>query len=197
MVMVAALVLGIAPAWGQSMGLDPQNRVHLGVNYVDGVVPFGVTGGFDSRITRIVSMDIGGFVSPVPVERDYAVEADAYGDYLRLRHGIYFTPGIRIPHPQPQSWAWDVFVRGGGGVVWVSNIDPERSAGENTNHEVRAAPGGTAGLDLQLTFGGKNATRWGARAFGRGWIYGGIRESPPEAYTLVRPQAGLEALVQW
>ena len=107
---LALLAAGTANA--SQLALDPQNRVHLGVNYVDGSV--GLTGGFDSRLTRLVAVDIGGFVSPLAVADETVYEDHTpLLDMTFLRHGIYAAPGLRLPHAQPRTWAWELFPRAG------------------------------------------------------------------------------------
>lgn len=185
------LALLSAPAHALSLGLDPQNRLHLGVSMVDGPAPIGFTGGFDSRLSRVLTMDLGLFVSPFSIDEDYSATATEYRQYYKIRDGIYLTPGIRIPHPQPKNWAWEAFVRGGFGVLWTANLDPDSYDPASTNAP-RASPSGVLDVDLLARFGA-----YGVRAFGKGWIFGASRLSPDESYVLVRPQWGLEGVFQW
>lgn len=187
--LVALLFFGAPEAQAGTMGLEPQNRFHLGLSMVNGPAPVGASLGFDSRLTRILSMDIGLFVSPFSVPVDYDFEATEYVQNYRLRHGLYFMPGLRIPHPQPREWAWEVFVRGGAGVLWTANLDPDVV---DTPMAVRPGAGGTAGVDALARWG-----QYGVRAYGRGWVFGANRTSPDETFVLVRPQWGVEALFQW
>lgn len=177
---------GIAHA---GTGLDPQNRVHVGLSMVDGPAPVGFTGGFDSRLSRYLDMDLGLFFSPFAVSDGYVPSANGYTDNLHLRHGIYVTPGIRFPHPQPRTWAWEVYVHAGGGVVWSANLDPDAGTHAFGN---RPSPGGTLGLDALARFGS-----YGVRAYGKGWVFGGINEETYQSYAVVRPQYGIEGVVQW
>lgn len=195
--LMLAVLLVAKPATADTIGLGPQNRAHLGVNMVEGPSPLGVSAGFDSRITRVVGMDIGFFATLQPIADDLEFAADGYSDYYRLRHGVYFAPGLRIPHPQPSSWTWDVHLRAGGGVLWVANVDPDKDFSDDVAFEVRATPGGMAGADLMTLFGGTETTRYGARVYGRAWLGEANREVPPDSYLLVRGQWGLEGLVQW
>lgn len=194
--MLASALLS-APALADTIGLGPQNRAHAGVNLVGGPSPVGISVGFDSRITRIIGMDMGLFATLQPIADDLQFEADQYGDFYRLRHGVYFAPGLRIPHPQPGRWTWDVHLRAGGGVLWMANVDPAKDFSDQVAFEARATPGGMLGVDLMTLFGGDAATRYGVRAFGRGWVGEANREVPEESYLLLRGQYGLEALVQW
>lgn len=195
MAAATALFLTSAPAAAQSMALDPQNRAHVGLNYVSGPSGFGITGGFDSRLTRIIALDIGGFASPVPIADDYewTGSADAATPaYRQLRHGIYASPGIRIPHAQPKTWAWDVFARAGGGVIWTANLSPDAPADTDSDYAIRPDPSGMVGADALVRFG-----KVGVRASGKVWMFDVLQTTPAANFFVVRPQWGIEALVQW
>lgn len=193
--LLITLVGLLSPAHAQNMALDPQNRLHVGLNLVDGPSNVGITGGFDSRLTRVLALDIGGFASPIPIAPDYAFDgqdAASTPEFYRLRHGIYATPGIRIPHPQPKTWAWDVFLRGGGGVIWAANLSPLAPADDDTVYSIRPDAAGVVGGDVLIRFG-----RFGARVFGKAWMFDVLQTSPARSFFVVRPQYGVEALVQW
>lgn len=190
--MVGFLALMIGSASAGSLGLDPQNRLHFGINVVDLPSPIGLTFGFDSRLTRYLSMDVGAFASPFSIPLDYTAEDAENSELYHMRHGVYLTPGIRIPHVQPRAFAWELYLRGGGGVVWATNVDPavaEQGDGEWTT---RVAPGGLGGADVLFRFG-----KYGVRVFGKAWIFGAQHTSPDVSYVLLRPQYGMEAVYQW
>ncbi len=183
----------ISSAHAMDVGLDPQNRLHLGVNVVDGPAPVGISGGFDSRLTRLVALDIGGFVSPAPIDADYAVgEVGDYSEYLRLRHAIYLAPGIRIPHAQPRTFAYDVFGRVGAGVVWTANLSPDVTGFDTTTYSILPSPAGLAGADALVRVG-----RFGARISGKAWMYSAVQASPQEQFFMLRGQGSIEGLFQW
>jgi hypothetical protein len=193
--LLTTLLATFAPASAQSMALEPQNRMHVGLNVVDGPSGFGITGGLDSRLTRIIALDIGAFASPAAIPEEYTWDgaADASTpDYYRLRHGVYATPGFRIPHAQPKTWAWDFFLRGGGGVVWAANLAPDVGGDDGERYAIRADIGGVAGADVLFRFG-----KFGARIFGKAWMFDVLQTSPAKSFFVVRPQYGVEALVQW
>lgn len=175
--------------------LDPQNRLHVGVSVVDAPSPVGIGVGFDSRLTRIVSMDIGGFVSPVPILPGVAADVasgDGYPGYFELRHGLYITPGFRIPHAQPRTWAFDFLVRAGGGAVWIANTDPARTGFKTTNYIVSATPAAIAGGEALVRFGSV-----GVRVTGKAVGFSASVDTPPEGWFLVRSQWGVEGFYQW
>jgi hypothetical protein len=183
--------LSAPAAYGASLALDPQVRVHAGASVIPGPSGVGITGGFESRLTRIVAIDLAGFASPVPLGDELHLEGD-FGDYQLLRHAIYASPGVRIPHAQPKSWAWDVFARAGGGVIWLADARPGDEAGGSAEYDVMADMGGFAGADLMIRFGNV-----GVRASGKAWMYDAVQTSPIHSFFLVRPQFGIEGLVQW
>jgi hypothetical protein len=189
---LSSLILASAPASAQTMALEPQVRAHVGVNVVDGPSGIGFTGGLDSRLTRLIALDIGAFASPVPIAAAYEADPDATTvEYSQLRHGVYVEPGFRIPHPQPKKWAWDVFLRAGGGVIWTADLDPD-AVGYTSSSDTRANPGGVVGGDALVRFG-----RVGLRASGKVWMYDVLQTSPAKDFFAARPQWSVEALVQW
>lgn len=187
------LLAGIPSALAADVGLDPQNRLHLGVNLVEGPSPVGIAGGFDSRLTRLVSVDIGAFASPVPIAEDVELgEVADYPGYLRLRHGVYVAPGVRIPHPQPRTVSYDFFGRVGAGVVWTANLSPDVSGFDTSNYSVLPAPAALAGADALVRVG-----RFGARVSGKAWMYSAVRAAPQDQYFMLRAQGSIEGLFQW
>lgn len=188
----AWLVVGVPSAFAVESGLDPQNRVHLGVSVVEGPSPVGISGGFDSRLTRLVSVDLGGFASVVPIAEDTELAVESYPDYLRLRHGVYVAPGLRIPHPQPRAFAYDFFLRVGAGVVWTANLSPDVAGFDATNFSVTPSPAGTAGADALVRVGPA-----GLRLAGKAWMYEGTRVVPEDSFFMLRAQASIEGLYQW
>jgi hypothetical protein len=193
-VLAAALLAVCNPASAQGMALDPQIRAHVGLNYVDGPSGFGITGGMDTRLTRIVALDVGGFASPIPVAESWEwTDTEATTpEYYRLRHGVYATAGLRLPHPQPKRWAWEVFARGGGGVLWIANLNPEVPSDDGGRFSIRAYPAGLLGGDALVRFG-----KIGVRASGKAWMFNVVQTSPIDNFFVVRSQWALEALVQW
>lgn len=187
--LLTLLAVATPDAEAASVGLEPQNRFHLGLSMVQGPGPAGVSAGFDSRLTRVVAIDLGLFVTPGQIPTDWTNDSGNYADNFRLRHGVYFMPGLRIPHPQPKEWAWDIYVRGGAGVLWTANLDPIVA---DSAMAVRPGAGGSLGLDGLVRVG-----QFGLRPYAQGWLFGALRISPDETYVLVRPHYGIEGVVQW
>ncbi len=188
--LLALLATQLAPA--EAGVLEPQVRVHAGVNYVMGPSPFGLTAGLDARLTRILAIDLGGFGSVAGIEESDYRDQDVETDYYRLRHGVYFAPGLRIPHPQPRTWSWDIFFRGGAGVIWYTDTQPEAITENSGAGSTTAAAGGFGGLDLMVRFGS-----FGVRASGRGWVYEAQHSFGGTPSGLIQPQLSLEGLVEF
>jgi hypothetical protein len=190
-----ALVVA-SQAHASTLALDPQNRLHVGASYVPGPAPVGLSVGFDSRLTRVLAIDFGGFASPVALPEGLGQLADGeeaeLPDSAHLRHGIYVTPGLRIPHPQPRTWAWEVFVRGGAGVAWTADVSPDVAPTDDLRYAVLPDLAGIAGADALVRFG-----RFGVRASGKAWMVDAIQTTPAETFFIARSQWGLEGLVQW
>lgn len=189
-----ALLSLTSTAQAVPMALDPQSKLHLGVNFVQpgpsGVGPsFGVAGGFESRLTRYATIDVGGFVSPADLEPQ---TVDTREDAFVLRNGLYITPGFRIPHKQPKGWAYDLQPRIGGGVVSVADIDPLVQVTEESGYDRVLAPAAVAGGDIVIRSGSL-----GVKLGGKAWGISMIPQKPPEAYFVVRSQFSLEGIIQW
>ncbi len=146
-VLLAALAV---PTAARAQSLDPMNRLHLGASFVQGPATVGLTIGFDSRLTRLAFVDAGGFGSlgePDPATLDPDTDPE---DAMRLRHGIYIAPGIRVPHVQPQAFGFDFLPRAGMAAVWLADLDSDSVAGRNPFSTEVA---GFLGLDLTVQKG--------------------------------------------
>jgi hypothetical protein len=179
------------PALAARDALDPLNRVHLGVSFSDEYT-FGVNGGLDSRLTRLVFIDMGGFASPMPFPDDVKADGDdPASDTVFLRHGIYVAPGLRVPHREKDGLQWDVIARGGFGGVWSTDVNPE-SATVDGDYEVEADPGLLAGLDLQLRM-----DHFGLRLAGKEYFFKVFSGPERQDVALAKPEFAGEILYQW
>jgi hypothetical protein len=183
--------LASLPAFAGHDSLDPLNRAHLGVSYSDQNT-LGINGGFDSRLTRLVFIDMGGFASPMPFPDDIQAQADdPASETVFLRHGIYVAPGIRVPHREKDGLQWDVTGRGGFGGVWSADINPE-SVTMNGHYEVEADPALLAGLDLQL-----RKDHVGLRVTGKEYFFKVFSGPLRTDVALAKPQFTGEVVYQW
>jgi hypothetical protein len=149
-VLSACGLLALLPASVSAQALEPMNRLHLGASFVESPNPVGLTIGFDSRLTRLAFVDAGGFGSLGDPHEAELEEAPAPEDAMRLRHGIYIAPGIRVPHVQPQAFGFDLLPRGGMAAVWLADLDSDGSNGRNP-YSTEVA--GFVGLDLSVQKG--------------------------------------------
>ncbi len=151
--LLTAFVLSAAwapQAHAQGTGLDAQIRAHAGLSAVSGPGMVGVTGGIDSRMGRLAYVDFGFFLSPGNPEVDHEWD-DNPRDGFRLRHGVTLTPGLRVPHRQPESFRWDVLVRAGPAVIWALYDGPRGSGHSGDLWEIDIAL--VAGPELQVSKG--------------------------------------------
>lgn len=181
----------LSPVLAANMALDPQTRLHAGVSVIPGAGGVGATVGFDARLTRVVSIDLGAFASPLAETTDLPAVDDTLPGSAQVLHAVYLAPGLRLPHAQPKAWAWELFARGGGGVAWTVDTNPDVRAAVGED-PVRAKMAGCVGADALVRAG-----RYGARVAGKAWIFEATQTVPLTTFTVVRPQFSVEALVQW
>lgn len=187
---VAALLLA-GPAQARRLPLDPLNRIHLGAA-LTGNTSFGLMGGLDSRLTRVVSMDVGGFFSPIPLPDDIAPESQDGRDFVFLRHGIYVAPGFRIPHRQGDGLQWDIVGRPGFAALFSSDVQPDNQTTSNERFTTIASPAFLAAGELLLR---QDAV--GLRLGARGYVFRQFSGFENADITLIRPQYTAELLYQW
>lgn len=166
--------------------LDPVVRVHGGASYVPGPGPVGVTLGVDSRLTRTIFLDVGGFASPITPD-SLESRAAKPADNLQMRHALYTMPGVRIPHPQPSNFRWDVFIRAGFGIMATKDLTPGY---EEDFLQVDIA--GLGGVDAQIMRG-----RVGLRGSAKALISQPWHTSSGDDVLYWGTQYSLEALVEF
>ena len=170
--------------------LNPRVRVHGGAVVSEGPTPVGFTAGIDSRASRFIYLDIGGFMNPFnPITNE--LDRDALRSPHLVQHGIYALPGIRIPHRQPKAFSWDITFRTGFGLLWTT------FAGTKTNPNYGTQPLDAdvmtaAGVDLGIRRGAL-----GLRAAGRvlvSWPHDYASQRDPLFWA---PQLAVEGLYQF
>ena len=192
----AALVLLALPtaAIAARPALDPQNRLHAGVGVATGAgfsaPSVGATLGVDSRMSRVVYVDVGGFLSPVAVP-DLGLAEEVGADSIFLRHGLYVAPGLRVPHRAGEGVTWDVLLRGGFAGVWWTDVQAEQTLGSGT-YLVDLDPAALAGLDAIVRKGAL-----GARVSAKGYIFAPYSHTQDEDIRVLRPHLAVEAFYQW
>ena len=151
----ALVILATPRAEAQRLALDPLNRVHVGAALVDGPegMDVGLTLGLDSRLTRVIFVDVGGWLTPSRLNPDLAIDDSNDGaastSTLFLRHGIYATPGFRLPHRVKGAFRWDLIARGGFAAIWLTDVHPDALITGDTQYRVSTEPAGVIGIDAQ------------------------------------------------
>lgn len=166
--------------------LDPQNRLHVGLSIAD-FGTMGIGGGLDSRLTRVISVDAGGYLSPGAPSGDLPTSdpADDPHEWFSLRHSLYVTPGFRVPHRYKGQLTWDLYGRVGFGVVWADDAAA-------TDDVILINPAFIGGGELLLR---KDSV--GLRFTGKANHFRAYSTSAKDEIALTRPQWGAEVVYQW
>ena len=181
MLLVALFWSGVASA--RRVPLETQIRAHGGLSLTNSSFSPGFTLGLDTRLTRLLYMDVGGFGTLAEAVGDSeSIEA---ADSFALRHAIYVTPGLRVPHRYGDGLNWDLVGRAGFAAIWAHDAKAERAP-------LVTDPGFTAGADLVLRWK-KVGMRFGGKAF----LWRSYATSDREDITVLRPQTSVEFLYQW
>lgn len=164
--------------WASARGrpVAAQNRAHVGGAWTPGSTQ--VTGGFNSRMTQSISVDVGGFLSPTEA-MDPGLE-----DHWVLRHGLFVTPGIRVPHRNKSEIKWDLILRAGFGPVWLADAE--------ARFDTQINPGLVGGADLMLRY-----KQWGFRMENRLWHMKPFSRYRQVEMATLRPQIGASALYEF
>jgi hypothetical protein len=163
--LVAVLVLWAGvPASARAAPLPPMNRVHVGLSVVGGPSALGIDGGLDSRLTRFIFVDAGGFITPDVTDLSLVPEVSDPSDSFHLRHGVYIGPGCRIPHAQPKSFSWEATVRIGMAAIWLADLEASRPVNYGSPYSFTTIVAGVGGLDLTVLHD-KLGMRLGYREF--------------------------------
>lgn len=160
-----AATLASSPATAGRMPLDAQNRVHGGLSLTDGLSGIGGTLGMDSRLTRLIFVDVGGFYSGgVPdYDPDVDLGSESPADWYTLKHGLYAAPGLRIPHRYQDGLNWDVVGRAGFAALWIA--DESQAIIPSTEALIYSEPSLLTGVDVLVRYE-KIGLRLSGKAFG-------------------------------
>ena len=171
----------VANAW--IVPLDPQNRAHGGLTLTDHAMAPGFAVGLDSRMTRMIFVDVGGFGTLVPPDEVNIDEVEE-ADLIRMRHGLTVTPGLRIPHRYGPGINWDLTIRAGFGAVWATDASAE--------YATQVDPALISGADLLVRKGAI-----GIRPSARLFAFNPFTKRNKEEVPMVRPQYTVEMVFQW
>ena len=174
-------LLSMSLAQAQMFSLKPLNRISAGASYVD--TSMGVSASFESRLTHVIYLNIGGFRSLSDLE----FEGEELKDQLKLRHGIWAAPGIRFPHRYNKgvnAINLDLVARAGFGCFFIAVADKP----DAFNME----PGAVFGADFILSF--RNV---GLRLSGKGVYQKAYASTVDQALVLISPLTSLEFYTQF
>lgn len=192
--MVVGLLLPTLSFAGR-LALEPQTRVHAGLSVaggpMDGAPSLGAALGMDARMTRLLSLDVGGFLSPGEAPSLDTPAEDGAGSIF-LRHGIFVAPGVRIPHRASEKISWDVVFRAGFGGVWWTDVQAQETVGDDSSPFTGMSPSLLGGVDLLL-----RQDAWGLRVGGKAFGFRAFSDAELNVVSLARPQASAELLYQW
>lgn len=133
------------------LALEPQNRLYTGVVQSDGGL--GATVSIESRLTQLITINMGGFVSTPTHYGD--VESRDEQDWVLLNHGLWAAPGWRIPHRYGKGKVnWDIVGRAGFACVFTTDafrddlylIDPAGLVGLDGYVQYKVSEDNTIGL---------------------------------------------------
>jgi hypothetical protein len=170
-----------SPAEARRPALDPLNRLHAGLSITDAP---GVGMGFDSRMTNVIWIDVGAFLTSAEPSSEIKVPDKSGGDTWLLRNAIYLAPGLRLPHQQPDLVQWDLLARGGFAGVWASDAASDFDPDSNLSL--------FSGGDLLLKSGSV-----GVRLSAKFFYFKPYSKYRQVEASIVRPQYGAEAVYQF
>ncbi|MFM2244889.1 MAG: hypothetical protein RL071_963 [Pseudomonadota bacterium] len=189
----AALIAGVlaAPAaWAGRPPMDPLNRLHAGLSVADGTENVGFQVGFDSRLTRVVHVDAGMFLSVDEAVQDKVDPlVDDPKDFYSLRHGVFVAPGARIPHRYGDGFNWDLIGRGGFAVIWAADSSQQD---QNDQMVTVSEPALLLGADLLLRY-----DRVGLNLSGKAFGFHTYAPAARVETGAVRPQVAAELVFQF
>ena len=142
------------------LAMEPQNRVYAGVVQTDGGI--GGTVSIESRLTQLIVINMGGFISS-PVHYG-SVETRDEQEWVRLNHGLWAAPGVRIPHRYGKGRLnWDVIGRAGFACVFTTDAFRDDL--------YLLDPSGLVGLDGYLTYKASETQTIGLRMSNKMFVY--------------------------
>ncbi len=187
-----ATMLFSSTATAGRMPLDSLNRIHAGLAVTDNGSGLGGVIGLDSRLTRLIFVDLGGFYTPGDQQFDADIdpEVGSPSDWYTLRNGLYAAPGLRIPHRYQDGFNWDLIGRAGFAALWIA--DESQRIIPQTEALVYSEASLLLGADVLLRF-----DEWGVRMSGK--AYGWHAYSPVAKIetNTVRPQFTIEGVYQF
>ena len=179
--MLLGLLVFSSTVWSMGFSLEPQTRLTIGPSWTDGSM--GVATSFDSRLTQLVYINIGGFSSFGGVPG--TPSTDDPQTWLKLRAGLWASPGIRVPHRyKKDAINWDVIARVGFACLSSSDTYDE--------DWFLVDPGGLAGADFLL-----RKEDLGVRISSKMFVYRPYLNPADARIKVMRHHGALEFFKQW
>ena len=163
------------------LAMEPQNRLLVGYSHIDGGM--GSTVSFESRLTQLIYVNMGGFVTLAENQGD--IDSSDPQDWLKMNHAIWAAPGWRIPHRYKSGgWNWDVMLRGGFACVFTDDV--------YRDDLLLVDPAALTGLDVYLHNGDA-----GLRVSNRVFLYQPEPTQTLKGVSIQRLQSSVEFFWQW
>ena len=182
--------LWVMPAQAAGNSMNPRIRAHVGAVITEGPNPIGITGGMESRMSRLLYVDLGAMVNPASIRLEELGDQEFSQDFL-VRDYIYIMPGLRIPHKQPVNFQWDINLRAGPAVLWTAYVGDVLNP-ETLYDELEMDVSMLTGADLGLMFGSM-----GVRFSGRVVLAMPFDQARGTGQFIWVPQGGIEAFYQF
>lgn len=187
---MVGIFLWAMPAQAAGNSMNPRVRAHLGAVITEGPNPVGLTGGMESRMSRLIYIDLGAMINPAQISLEDLGNEEFSQPFL-VRDYIYIMPGLRIPHKQPVNFQWDFNLRAGPAVLWSAYVGEVLNP-ETLYDELEMDVSFLTGADLGLMFG-----RMGVRVSGRVVLAMPFDQAQGKGRFIWVPQGGLEAFYQF
>lgn len=174
------------------MPLESLNRIHGGLAITDNLTGVGGIVGMDSRLTRLVFVDLGGFFTPGNQQFDPRVDPEKQEaqEWYTLRNGLYAAPGMRIPHRYKDGFNWDLIGRAGFAALWVA--DESQRIIPNDEALVYSEASLLLGADVLFRFDDV-----GVRLSGKAYGWQAYSPVKQDESSTIRPQFTLEGVYQF
>jgi len=170
----------IGKATAVPLAMDPQNSLFIGPSWID--KGYGTSFGMESRLTQLIYINIGGFVTLTENVGD--IESNDQQDWIRLQHSIFAAPGWRVPHRYTDGINWNIIFRAGFACVFTGDA--------NRTDLLLVDPAGLGGLDLYL-----QKKKFGIRSSSKLFIYQPELTKTLQGLNTRRFQSSLELFWQW
>ena len=184
-ILLGIILLAPKDSGAVRLALEPQNRVYAGVVQSDGGL--GGTVSIESRLTQLITINMGGFVSTPAHYGDSDSREEQ--DWVLLNHGLWAAPGWRVPHRYKNAKLnWDLVGRAGFACVFTTDAFRDDL--------YLIDPAGLVGLDGYLTYAVSEDNTAGLRVTSKVFAYQPSLTRTLEGLPVQRVQYGVELFWQ-